>query len=230
MGPILGGIGGMHFTAASAPVVFHGNSLVAGPFVTNPMPAQVRLLAPIRSQVACNNQGQPGYTWEQLRTQGTTIDALYQSGKTNVLVILEGTNALLGGQSAAACYASARAYITDRLAAHAWRILILTTPPFRTEAMSDAASIEINGRVTAYNDLLRANWATDGCAGLVDFQQAGSPFAISTFTVATFSAIQYSGATVWTAAEAQWVHPNDNGYACMSQMVAGGLRRLPRGT
>lgn len=231
MGPILGGVGGMHFTTSSAPVVFHGNSLVAGPYVTNPMPARVRLLAPIRSQVACNNQGQPGYTWVQLRTQGTTIDALYQSGKTNVLVILEGTNSLLnGGQTAAACYAAAKAYVTDRLAAHPWRIVMLTTPPFRTQAMDDAAAIELNGRVTGYNNLLRANWSTDGCAGLVDFQQAGSPFAISTFTVSTFSAIQYNGATVWTSAEAQWVHPNDNGYACLAQMVASGLRRLPRGS
>jgi lysophospholipase L1-like esterase len=221
----------MRFTAASAPVVFHGNSLVAGPFVTTPMPAQVRLLAPIRSQVACDNRGQPGYTWEQLRTQGATINALYQAGKTNVLVILEGTNALLsGGQSAAACYASARAYITERLAAHPWRIMLLTTPPFRTASMDDAASIEINGRVTAYNNLLRANWATDGCAALVDFQQAGSPFAISSFTVAAFNAIQYNGTTVWTSSEAQWVHPNDNGYACLARMVALTLRRLPRGS
>lgn len=228
-GPLLGGVARLRFNAGATNVVFHGNSLMAGVYSTATMPQRVQALPPISGQLTVTNIGRPGYTWDNLSADAGNVDALYVAGKTNILVVWEGTNTIKNnGFNGLACYNNAASYTAARLALHPWWVIHMTTLPCRYSSFTDSDADAMQVGIADYNALLRANFGTIGAKALVDLGQPGGPFVPPpNNSTAAFSAMTRAGSTIWTPAEpGQWVHINDNGYAGVADMVALALRRL----
>lgn len=225
----MAGVPMVRYLSAETNLVFHGNSLVSGPYVASPFPARVQTTPPVNNQVTCINRGSPGSKWSDLMGEGVaSIDPLFVAGKHNVLVVWEGTNTIKNnGYNGTACYNNAANYTAARLAAREWIIVHMTMIPCRYSTFTDANADSVASATNTYNDLLRANWRGMGAKALVDLGQIGSPFVPpSNNSTTAFSAMTYNGSPIWTPSEAQWVHLNDNGYAAVAALVSATLMRL----
>lgn len=242
MGPILSSHATVKYATDTAVIVFHGNSLVYGQSgATVPqgaMPYQVQRLAPVGNAVTCNNRGANGQSWAGMRTTGAQVDALYESGKKNILVCWEGHNSQFGeGKTPAQAFADAQAYCADRLTAKpGWLIVHMTTIPAFYQSWTDSQSAAGNANLNEYNRLLTEGWRGTGAKSLVDVRQTGSPFILGNFNRTTFAAALYGGQSIWSpndqqggggTGQNQFVHCSDVGYGYLAQIVANALRRLP---
>jgi lysophospholipase L1-like esterase len=243
MGPILGGFMGLRVTT-DFNIVFHGNSLIYGrsgaTVPTGAMPYQVQRLPPVNNLVTCVNMGLNGQQWDGMLTggSGAAVDALFDSSKTNILVAWEGTNYIRNNSATAAqAFAAAQEYTTQRKTVHpGWKIIHMTLLPIYYQTYDDATAATVNAIQNTYSQLLRDNWRSM-CEGLVDVQQAGSPFLLPNYNRTTFQAATYNGQSIWSPndqqggggeGQNQFVHPSDTGYAAIAQMVASTLRRVSR--
>jgi hypothetical protein len=169
---------------------------------------------------------------------GSTIDALYNPSKTNILIAWEGHNDMLGlGKTAAQAFADAQTYTSQRLAANpGWKIIHMTCLPGYYQSWDDTASAAGNAKLDQYNDLLRAGWRGTGAKALVEVRQAGSPFVLADYKRTTFAAATYQGQSIWSpndqqggggTGQNQFIHCSDIGYGYLAQIVANVLKRLP---
>jgi len=231
--PIMGGSGGLNYTADRVAVTADGNSLVYGDGSTNgrSFPVQLAEMAPIRGRLAITNLGINGQRTNQMTSSASDVNAAHQAGKQNILLVWEAVNDILGsGSSAQQAYTNMRAYIQARLAtnpANPWRVVLLTLAPvYPGDSSSDAYVPTINQRFQDYNQLIRENQAAMGYEAMVDVRQPGSPFAIPNFERATFKATGYQR-YFKVEADNKLLHFNNSGYAEIAKMVAAVLRRLP---
>lgn len=221
MGPIMGGLPVLKYSAAGVNIVFDGNSLVAGSGASGSskfLPAQVAALSPLNGLVTVTNIGVAGQSIANMRTRGTAYaDANYVAGKKNILVVWEGTNSICNEvKTGAAAGAEMAGYCADRLAAHPdWIIVQMTTLP-RFGLITTYTVAQANAELDAYNAYLQANHRTMGCKRLVDVRTAG----IFTYTGPTVNGTMSPYMSDTT-------HCNDAGYGLVAQYVADVLKRLP---
>ena len=224
MGPIMGGTARLKYSAATANIVFDGNSLTAG-VGGGPYPGYVTSMAPLNGVVTTTNCGINGQTTSAMMG-ATDVDGAWVAGKTNVLVAWEGTNSIAGGGRTAAQAAQDMAdYITARQAVHPWRVLLLTCLP-RQDGAGQAQTTALNASLDAYNTILRNTYRAMGARMLVDIRAASSQFNLADYQMATFETAAAGG--LWAAGETgNHIHLSNAGYFQVAQKVADALKRLP---
>ncbi len=228
MGPIMNGAPVLKYTASSAVIVFHGNSLVYGlSYATDTVPALVQVAAPINNTSTCVNRGVNGIQTPAMITNASTqVDALYSGAKDNIVVFWEGRNSIYnGGKTPSQAWADVVTYCADRLAAHpGWKIVLMTLIPQRVAGDSDASCAVVQAKFDEFNALMRAGWRAAGAKACCDVVQEGSPFRGVT-TLAHFNA---GGLYNTTADPGYFVHLTNTGNAVIASQVSQTLRRLTR--
>lgn len=223
------GVRTARYSGAGTNIVFDGNSLVAGVGASSAasnLPAQLAALAPLNGAVSVVNIGVSGQNITDMRNRGASFaDANYVAGKTNVLIVWEGTNTVCNnvansGKTGAAAGADLAAYCADRRAAHPdWTIVLLTTMP-RFNIPSTAYTIATaNDELSNYNTYIKNNFRGMGARRVIDVRASG----VFTYTGTTCTALMQTYMSEATGA----VHCNDSGYALIAGYCATGLRALP---
>jgi lysophospholipase L1-like esterase len=222
MGPILGGRPLVRAgDAAKTKMVFAGNSIVnGGNNATTSWWAKLSLLAPISNAYTVTNLGHDGWGITQLDAAADT-GPQFVAGKDNVLLFYEGTNTLKGGgTSPATAISQLQAYITNRLAEHAWKIVLVSTIPF-IEGASDAVSATQNANVDTFNAYLRANYKAMGAVAYIDVR-TGAPWgSLPNYNLSSFQA------TCSALYNSDYTHPNAAGNQLLADLMAPQLRRIP---
>lgn len=233
IGPILGGRAMLRFDPDRVAITGDGNSIMYGDGVgaSQNLTAQLAALAPINGAIAITNLGINGQRTTQMTSNAADVNAAYVAGKTNVLLVLEGFNDMIGGGvSAAQAFENMRLYCQARLATNTsnpWRIVLMTcTAYYGGDSQSQGSMDNWNGKIDAYNALIRAGKATLGYTALVDTRSAGSPFNLPDYTPASFKNTNYSK-HFRVETDNKLLHPNAYGYGVLAAMVADTLRRLP---
>lgn len=227
MGPILGGrVARLKFDPSTLAITFDGNSHVSiiresGQFPT--LPANM-------GSVPINNIGIGGETWRTLNGldggSSADVDAAYVEGKTNVLIVVEGTNTLREFSRTAPQawqdaidYCNARqAYVTtNRPGQRPWIILMGTCFPLGNN-YPYGPSAPRNAAIDEYNILVRQNYR-QVAKGLFDVREVGSVFE-GDLGKAAITSGQY--------AQGDSIHSTYAGYisVCTNQIVPA-LKRLP---
>jgi lysophospholipase L1-like esterase len=207
-------------------VVCDGNSLTAGNGGGgNPYPSLLASMSPLNGKSTVTNTGVSGNTTQQM-TAAARPDPYWVAGKTNILVVWEGTNSIApagGNVTPQQAATDMQNYISARLALHPWLVVLVNCLP-RQES-SQSASFTLNNKLNTYNTLLAANYKTWGAKVLVDVRQAGSPFAFTDYTDAAFTTAFNTG--LWASSDTPHIHLSGYGYNKIAQMVAAGLKQLP---
>lgn len=207
-------------------VVCDGNSLTQGVGGgSNPYPSQLACMSPLNGLITVTNVGVSGNTTQQMTTAARP-DPYWVAGKTNVLIVWEGTNSILpggGNRTPAQAASDMQAYLSARLALHPWLVVLINCLP--RQASTESASFPLNNNLNSYNSLLAANYKSWGAKVLVDVRQAGSPFAMTDYTDAAFTTAFGTG--LWASSDTPHVHLSGYGYNKIAQMVAAGLKQLP---
>lgn len=202
-------------------IVCDGNSLTEGVGGT-PYTTYLSALPPLSGQCTVSNSAIGGQTTANMTSNAADIDAAFVSGKTNILIAWEGANSIYGGKTAEQAITDLQSYISRVLSAHQWKIVVMTCLPRQT--YDEALSASVNSSIDSYNATLRNSFRGIGISALVDVRKSGSPFNISGYTDADFSALVASSG-LW-AVESPHVHLNGPGYQVIAQMVADTLRQL----
>lgn len=227
MGPIMSGRPTLRWDAATTNAVFDGNSLVLGigADAAHTISNVLAGLAPINSAVPIANLGVNGRSIAGMTDDAAAVDAKYVSGKKNVLFVLEGTNSVYGGRSAAQCYADMTAYCT-RVLVNPWIIVLVSTPPFTIDSSDYATTLDVNTRVDGFNALMKANYRAMGAKFYVDLRLPGTLFDFPNYTQASFDALN-AGPYYDSTSGVYKVHFGNNGYTYIAQVIASAIRRLP---
>lgn len=219
MGPILGGVPIIRYSAAGSNIVFDGNSLVEATHVPagKGIVPQLMPLPPLNSQVSITNIGKNGQTINDMRARGSAYaDASYVAGKKNILIAWEATNSICNtGFTGAVAGAQMEAYCAERLAAHPdWVIVLMTTiPRFATGAYAVPTG---NAELNSYDAYIKENFKRMGAKKIIDVRASG----IFTYTGPTVSAEM-------APYMLEEIHYNAAGGALLAQYVADGIKRLP---
>jgi lysophospholipase L1-like esterase len=230
IGPVLGGLPRLRYTSDKVNVVFDGNSLVRGDGSTNGqnLVTQVSALAPLNGQLVVPNLGIDGQTIAQMRSGSSDVEASWVPGKTNVLVVWEGTNSINYGASSddgTGAFNDMAAYCADRLALHPWKLVMMTTLPRYNLGATQAQVDTFNAKLVKYSSLLLANYKSIGAVAIVDVRQAGSPWIFPDYTLSTFESA--TALPYWANEGAgKHIHLNNAGYGVVARMVADVLKRL----
>lgn len=224
MGPILGGVAPITYKTANTQVVFDGNSLVFGVGSTGGLnlPVQQAALAPISAGLVITNTAVSGQTINDMRTRGPTfVDPTFDSAKSNVLILWEGTNSISNSpvRTGLEAIADMTAYIAERRAANpAWKIVLLTTIP---RYFMNGITVPLgNAQLLVYNNYILANYRAMGADAVVD---------VRANTVFVYPAGATSMPSYMTPYSSDGhTHLNNAGYALIAAMVAPVLRRLPK--
>lgn len=228
MNPALLGAAIVRYLPSTTNVVLDGNSLVAGTGSSVPaynLAGQVASLPPISGQLSITNLGIGGQTTRQMNGMdggsSADVDAAWVSGKTNVLLVWEGTNSIYGGgRTASQAYQDMADYCAARLALNPWLIVIINTLP--RQIGNPVAEDAMNAKLVDYNAQLAAGYRSMGARAVVDVRQAGSPFAFTNYSQASYDAtVDY-----WKNPEYIKVHLSDTGYSVIAGYVASQLKRL----
>lgn len=225
-GPIMGGRSGLTFSSDKVNIVFDGNSLVFGDGSTGGQTLTVQLAAmsPINGQISITNLGVNGQTTSQMRSAATDVNGAWVEGKTNILVVWEGTNHMNFGASALTAYNETVNYIADRLALNPWKIVLMTTLPRRNQGATQDQTDTYNAKMDDYNARLLANYKTIGAVGIVDVRKSGSPFLLPDYLTTTFQSS--SLAPYWASEGPKNIHLNNAGYGLVAGYVAQELRKI----
>jgi lysophospholipase L1-like esterase len=128
-----------------------GDSLTLGNHASASYPS---LLPPIlNSKFLVSNQGINSVTLTGLISNGATIDALYQSGKDNVLIVWGGTNDIYFGDSGPTAYNDLVTYCNARKST-GWTIILLN---ILSRSDTSTPSDFLDNRAV-FNDLIDSNW------------------------------------------------------------------------
>lgn len=229
-GPIMGGSPRLRFVPEKVAIAGDGNSIMRGDGSTGgeTLTVQLARLAPLNGQILIVNHGVDGQRTYQMTSNATDVNASYEAGKANFLLILEGFNDMIGaGNSVATAFENMRLYCQARLALNPDRrlILILCTPFYPGDQAAQSETDSHNAKLDEFNALVRANKAALGYTALVDTRAAGSPFAIPDYLPATFKATAYQR-LFKVETNNKLLHPNNVGYGELALLVAGVLKRL----
>jgi lysophospholipase L1-like esterase len=229
MGPFRDHAAKLRYDASKVKVICEGNSLVFGYGATNQatmsFPKQLQRLPLLSAAgITVTNLGVGGSTFKDLNSmtaRAGAVDALYEAGKSHVLLIWEGTNTIWNN----AAYSGADAgqqcwdYVAARRAAMPGvKIVLLTTLPRYAGQNAQYGSdlITPNNKLIAYDNFLKAHWRDMGAAGIVDVRASG--------------VFKESGTNnqpqAWRPYNTDLVHLNDAGYGLVAQYCEPVLRHL----
>lgn len=225
----------LRFQSAKTAITMDGNSLVSAETATSgqTVPVQLSAASPISAGLSVLNIGVNGARTRQMNGLDggsvTDVQAAWQAGKTNVLILWEGTNSMFGGgRTAAEAYSDMVSYITNRLAEHPWRIILLTTIPRHEDSAAAQSIIDAqNQKLVDYNNLILANYKSIGVESVVDVRPPGGPFNFTGYSLAN----DFRAASVqpywYTGDGNRQIHLNNAGYGLIASYIAAALRRLP---
>lgn len=208
-------------------IVFHGNSITAGETLSSPstdaFPALCAAAWPlVGTSVAVVNNGLSGYSWANL-TGDTTVDSAWVNGKTNILIVGENTNSIFDGGTSSSTISDIQTYCSTRLGAHAWHIVLETAIPMGDLLgnlnLSQAQVNANNAASNTVNAYIKANYRALGAKNVIDWQQAGSPFAFTTYNLTT----DFTNSGLFASDR---VHPNSTGHVALQKIVSSWLNRL----
>jgi lysophospholipase L1-like esterase len=188
------------FTNAATNIVFDGNSLFANPMDVNGVYSdnnrigeKMLALAPINGAMTYKNIARGGATFKSMVTGPSDIaevTASFESGKQNLLFVLEGVNtALTARPDGSVCTAAdiiqdCKDYLAAVKAGHQdWRIYIVLATPYKDDTEPSVGNAAIDG----YNAYIRANYASMGIEGYVETRRPGGvlpyqpPYTYGTF-------------------------------------------------
>ena len=220
-----------------------GNSLVLGQGgAGTTLPGVLSSLSPLLGAgVTVTNLGVGGQTTKNMdglsdgaspSTSTADVDGAFVGGRTNVLLVWEGTNDLYYNGSAAAAAANLGAYIAHRKAAHPWRVVLLTVIPRLNNATTTAGDTDaaLNGKIDVLNATLRSTWRSLGADALADVAAPGTAYgALMTagvWTPAAFDAAGAGGLYYTGDGAGVRVHQTAAGYTYLASLVAPALARL----
>jgi hypothetical protein len=186
---------------------------------------------------ALNNLGISGQTWRKMDGldgySSADVDGAFVAGDYNILWAWEGTNSIAaGGRTGMQAISDATTYIANRRAAHPWNKIVGGTVPPRMDSTTDQTTVSnINAQIDIYNAYLLANYKSIGFDAVFDVRQAGSPFNLPDYNIATFNAnAALSNSPYWSSdANGLHIHLSNvgNDYV-IRQCLAPTLRRLLR--
>lgn len=227
MGSLLSGSIQARWSAAAVNMAFDGNSLIRGQGATlaayNLVNAISRRAPVLGSGATLTNLGVDGQTLRMMNGldagSSADVDAAWAVGKTNVLVIWEGTNSLFFGRAPAQAMSELTDYIAARQAAHTWNhVAVLTVLPREQAPNAGGTVADMNSAIDSFNTLLRAGYLAAGATHLVEMRGTGSPWNFNTYTTADFDAAQaYYFETTGR------IHCSDLGYSKASAIVSDAL-------
>lgn len=238
IGPIMGGVARLRYLASNVNVAVFGNSLVAGVGATGgqTFPAQIGQQPPLTAGgVVPVSLGLSGSNIAALRGYLSNVNNLYAAGKTNVLIIWEGTNSICnsGNVTGLAAAAEMKSLIDLMRTGRPWeRVIVMTTlPRFGSIAGTNSGGttlsvVEANAELDAYNAYLKANWRAMGAQGLVDVRAGGIFVYPPGATVCAPGSAMYPYMNTGAEGTAA-VHCNNAGYALAAQYAVDVLKRLP---
>lgn len=199
-------------------VVWFGNSLFFGfGSSVSTLPQKVAALPPIAGSgaTASANPSVPGRSWAGMLTDVGTASAAWIPGKTNVLMMWEGTNSLYNDLvTPAQAVVDAQAVVAAARAANPWVTGVLTCIP---------RSGNRNAQRVAYDNLLRASYKSYGFDFLFDVAAKVPTLDFDGDVPANFVATQ----GYWSETS-DWTHLNDAGYQLIANALAPELSKLPR--
>lgn len=213
------------FTNVAVNIVLDGNSNVASSQTPNPaqrLTAQLSALAPLNGNVTIKNFAKGGATWKTMLSgvDGSGIsevNAAYESGKVNILIVMEDFNAAIIEGATATVLADRQAYINAVKAAHPdWRMFLMTVP-----AGKDDGGGGYNTIIDECNSYLRLNWASMGLEGFIELRPTGGPFDYHPPYVYTESTFVKSG---YYIDDAHW---SPSGIAVVAGYMANTLAAMP---
>lgn len=163
--------------------------------------------------------GVSGQTWRQMNGldggSAADVDGAYDTNKAqNYLITYEATNALtVAHRTVAQTIQDATDYATARRAAHPWKKIFAGTQPPRMNSSTNQSIVDADNLVLdQYNAYLLAHYKEMGFDGVFDVRQAGSPFNLPDYLIATFNAAAAAPNTVWSTGDTGHVHPSSTGY------------------
>lgn len=228
------------FAGTSGPnLIADGNSLTFGVGSTagNTWPDKLLTVSPFSSNGAVvSNNGVNGQTWRMMNglDGGATddVDACYVTGRTNILICWEATNAcwaMLGGRTAAQVVQDATDYIAARKAAATTagvtlKVVLVGTIPREAGGgvTTDADRIALSAILDAADATMAITWAAMGADAYVDPRQAGSPFEWRSYAKANFDAT----ASLWNESYPDRIHLTNAGYAVIAGLIAPAVASL----
>jgi hypothetical protein len=159
--------------------------------------------------------GVSGQTWRKMNGLDsgltTDVDGGFVAGAVNILIAWEGTNSMYYGASATQAASDAKDYIAARKLANPWSKTIIGTCLPRMDSTSDQSVVDaMNAKIDTYNAYVLANYKAMGFDAVFDVRQAGSPFNLSDYLIATFQASAAAANSIWSS-ETTHVHPSNYG-------------------
>lgn len=153
------------------------------------------------------------------------VDAAWVAGKVNILSVIEGTNQLYNGQTAAETVVLCKAYCDAVLAVHPWKIIHMTIPP-ASRAAGDGRTIQqMNEVIIEYNALLRTNYKAYGGVGICDLQPPNGPYSFTDYTQTGFQSVSGYFLPHEVVSNNQ-LHPSDLGYTWIGKQLAAAISRV----
>lgn len=158
-----------------------------------------------------------GQTWQDMTDNVSDVTALYQSGKSNVLVASETTNSIYTyGRSASATVADATQYIARvKYSRPDWYVLLVGSVPAQGSHPANV-DLERNLAMIEADNLMAENFAAMGADGYVGYRDL--PLFVGTGTTTPYAEF----ADCWH----DHIHPSDIGKVYMRQRVVEGLLAL----
>lgn len=224
------------WTNEATNIVFDGNSLFAnqmdvdGVYSNNNRIGEKMLaLPPINGAMTYKNVALGGASFKTMvsgqngQSSVTEVTASYESGKQNLLFVLEGVNtALTARPDGSACTAAdiiqdCKDYLAAVKAGHQdWRIYIVLAFPYKDDTEPSVGNTAIDG----YNAYVRANYASMGVEGYVETRRNDGQLPYQPpYTYGTF----FNGSGYYVDA----VHLSAKGNDVIAQYMAEKLMTIP---
>ena len=151
-------------------IVGVGDSLTYGANGSNGGTPQAPRMAAISDAIGptsvVSNTGVPGQTITQMISQySSQINALWQAGKTNILLLQGGHNDYGGGATVSQVISRLTTFIATAKAAHSWQVVLTTEPPAANGSYGVLFDSQKRG---AANSIIRATWAAMGANAVSD--------------------------------------------------------------
>ncbi len=218
IGPILGGAPARaSFDPTKYAMSAHGNSLLdpnAGNLIL-----QLAALPPISGRFTIPNHAISGFNfYDMINYDADQVDADYQAGKENFLLLWEVTNTIFSAQKTGLEACDAAVMCINRFkGVHPWRVILMTALPRGDNLGTKYTAVTGEVELQAANAYIRANYKAMGAEAFVEVRQPGGPFD---FTDSTNAANFPS--SLWL----DKTHPNNTGKGIIAGYVADTLKRL----